>query len=463
MTTRDEARRRGETRSTTNRPPPVAEPATSLGDRLLAARERKGVDLYRAERDTKIRARYLGALERGEYRELPGSVYTKGFLRNYAQYLGLDPDEILLQWRREKGEGKVDTSPSIVLPRPLTAPRQGLTFSPAIVVAALMTVVLLVFIGYLAVQLLRFAKPPSIAVSDPDSAVTDVSEASVEYTFRGTTIPHGTVTITDSAGHQLQATADSIGVWSEVVPLRRGRNDFKIAATDPDTGKNSEQTLAYIVNVPISAVQAPTLQVNSPAEGASFQNGAIPIAGTATNATQVVVSASYLGAAATGVSAAPSPRPGKSPAPVSRPTAPQPLTLPVGADGGFASPFELANGRWLITIVASSGGGPTTTITRTITVAYHGVSVVVTIHGRAWLKVWVDGTLVPSIGAAGKVFNDGKVLTFRGDQTVEIRTGASAATYFTVNGVPLGKLGASLNPETWLFTATAPPKQTNDK
>ena len=58
------------------------------------------MDLYRAERDTKIRARYLGALERGDYKELPGAVYTKGFLRNYALYLGLDPDDVLLQWRK---------------------------------------------------------------------------------------------------------------------------------------------------------------------------------------------------------------------------------------------------------------------------------------------------------------------------------------------------------------------------
>ena len=81
-----------------------ATPRPSLPERLLAARERKGVDLYRAERDTKIRARYLAALERGDYRELPGAVYTKGFLRNYALYLGLDPDEVLLQWRRERGD-----------------------------------------------------------------------------------------------------------------------------------------------------------------------------------------------------------------------------------------------------------------------------------------------------------------------------------------------------------------------
>src|SRR5262245_41150059 len=65
-----------------------------LPERLYAARERKGVDLYRAERDTKIRARYLAALERGEYGELPGDVYTKGFLRNYAVYLGLDADDV---------------------------------------------------------------------------------------------------------------------------------------------------------------------------------------------------------------------------------------------------------------------------------------------------------------------------------------------------------------------------------
>jgi len=461
MTTRDDARRRGEARSSGDRPALDTEPVPGLGERLLAARERKGVDLYRAERDTKIRARYLAALERGEYRELPGSVYTKGFLRNYALYLGLDPDEILLQWRREKGEGKVDTSPSIVLPRPLTAPRQGLTFSPAVVVAALMTVVLLLFIGYLGVQLLRFAKPPTISVSDPDTAVSEVAETATSYTFRGTTIPHGTVTITDSAGNQVLTTADSIGVWSQTVTLRRGRNDFRIAATDPDTGKNSDETLAYIVNVPISAVLAPTLAVDSPAEGASFQNGAIPISGTTTNATQVVVSAAYTGAAPGAPQ--PTPKPGKTATPTVKPNAPQPATVTVGSDGTFSAPLELTNGRWLITIVASNAEGRTTTLTRNVTVAYHGVSVVVTIHGRAWLKVWVDGQLVPSIGAAGKVFNDGKVLTFTGNQSVEVRTGASAATYFTVNGVAYGKLGASLNPETWLFTATAAPKQTNDK
>src|SRR5262245_15547700 len=159
-----------------------AEPGPSLPERLYTARERKGVDLYRAERDTKIRARYLGALERGDYKELPGAVYTKGFLRNYALYLGLDPEDVLLQWRRERGDVK-DAAPAIVVPRPITAPRQGLTFSPSIVVAALLTVVVIAFGAYLGIQVLRFAKPPTIAVTQPATAVIDVDAATTQYTL----------------------------------------------------------------------------------------------------------------------------------------------------------------------------------------------------------------------------------------------------------------------------------------
>ena len=78
MTTRDQVKRavgidRGESaRGSTSDYGP------NLPERLLTARERKGVDLYRAERDTKIRARYLAALERGDYKELPGRGLHQG-------------------------------------------------------------------------------------------------------------------------------------------------------------------------------------------------------------------------------------------------------------------------------------------------------------------------------------------------------------------------------------------------
>jgi cytoskeletal protein RodZ len=451
MTTRDEARRRSDVRTDASRPSVMAEAAPSLPERLLAARERKGVDLYRAERDTKIRARYLGALERGDYRELPGSVYTKGFLRNYALYLGLDPEEILLQWRRERGDSGAVSEPVIVVPRPIQAPRTGLTFSPAVIVAAIMTVVLVVFAGYLAVQVLRFAKPPTIAISDPTSAVSEVDDALTSYTLRGTTVPGATVNIADGSGQQLHISAGTDGSWSQVVPLRRGRNDFTISATDPDTEKNSDKQIQIIINVPYSVVQAPDLTIDSPAEGSSFQNGAIPVSGTAKNASQVVVSATYAGAAGATTGG------GK---PVATPRPPAAVTVPVGSDGAYSTPFELTSGKWQITVTASGADGKTTTLTRSVTVAYKGITLVVTIHGRAWIKVWIDGQVSQKVGGAGRVYSDGKVLTFTASQSVEVRTGSSGATYFTLNGTSLGHLGPAGIPETWLFTPTGSPKQT---
>ena len=170
MTTRDHARRAlGDPvtgRIGSGESEEILASGPSLPDRLAAARERKGVDLMRAERDTKIRVRYLSALERGDYRQLPGAVYTKGFLRNYAIYLGLDPEDVLHQWRRERGDQAMP-APLIVPLRPITEPARPLTFSPSIVVAALLTFVVVAFGVYVSVQLLRYAKPPELAVTSP--------------------------------------------------------------------------------------------------------------------------------------------------------------------------------------------------------------------------------------------------------------------------------------------------------
>lgn len=430
----------------------AADTGPSLPERLYAARERKGVDLYRAERDTKIRARYLGALERGDYKDLPGAVYTKGFLRNYALYLGLDPEEVLLQWRRERGEIK-EAPPAIVVRRPITAPSKGLTFSPGIVVAALLTVVIIAFGAYLAIQVLRFAKPPTIAVTQPAAAVIDVDDTATTYTLQGTTLPGATVQIATPGRDPYQVTALSDGQWSTDVDLRRGRNQFDVSAIDPDTGKHSDATVRIFITVPFLQIEAPTLSVDQPSDGASYQNGAIPVAGKATNAASVVVGATWVG------SSGPSTPAGQAtPAP---PAKPAEVTVPVGQDGTFSTPYELTAGRWALTVTAKSAEGKTVALTRNVTVAYQGVNVVVMAKGgRAWIKVWVDGKIDPSVGAAGQVIANGKTLTFTGRDSVEVRTGSSGVTAFTVNGTSVGSLGKSGVPETWLFAPPAPPEKT---
>jgi cytoskeleton protein RodZ len=61
-----------------------------IGNSLREARLRQGFELPRVEADTKIRAKYLKALEEEHFDVLPGDTYVKGFLRTYAEYLGLD-------------------------------------------------------------------------------------------------------------------------------------------------------------------------------------------------------------------------------------------------------------------------------------------------------------------------------------------------------------------------------------
>jgi cytoskeleton protein RodZ len=61
-----------------------------IGNSLREARLRQGLDFPRIEAETKIRAKYLRALEEESFEALPGDTYVKGFLRTYADYLGLD-------------------------------------------------------------------------------------------------------------------------------------------------------------------------------------------------------------------------------------------------------------------------------------------------------------------------------------------------------------------------------------
>jgi cytoskeleton protein RodZ len=61
-----------------------------IGNSLREARLRQGLELPRIEMDTKIRGKYLRALEEEQFEVLPGDTYVKGFLRAYAEYLGLD-------------------------------------------------------------------------------------------------------------------------------------------------------------------------------------------------------------------------------------------------------------------------------------------------------------------------------------------------------------------------------------
>jgi len=93
----------------------------TLGETLRQARLDKSVSLVEAARDTRIRRSYLEALEAEDDAALPPPVYTRGFVKTYAEYLGLNPQAMVELYqptsRRESGPPLRPAVPHVAIPR----------------------------------------------------------------------------------------------------------------------------------------------------------------------------------------------------------------------------------------------------------------------------------------------------------------------------------------------------------
>ncbi|GAA4872065.1 helix-turn-helix domain-containing protein [Paenibacillus vulneris] len=72
---------------------------SDLGQLLRKARMEKKISLEQLEETTKIRKRYLEAIEEGNYKVLPGNFYVRAFIKSYAEAVGMDPNEVLRMYQ----------------------------------------------------------------------------------------------------------------------------------------------------------------------------------------------------------------------------------------------------------------------------------------------------------------------------------------------------------------------------
>ena len=75
--------------------------APQIGEALREARTRRGIEMSEVEQATKIRVRYLRAMEEDRWELLPGAAYARGFLRTYATFLGLDGAALVQEYSRQ--------------------------------------------------------------------------------------------------------------------------------------------------------------------------------------------------------------------------------------------------------------------------------------------------------------------------------------------------------------------------
>ncbi|PAQ15946.1 helix-turn-helix domain-containing protein [Bacillaceae bacterium SAOS 7] len=84
---------------------------TELGNRLKEARKAKGLSLADVQEMTKIQKRYLTGIEEGNYDMMPGKFYVRAFIKQYAEAVGLNPDELFEEFKSEVPSSHEDEVP----------------------------------------------------------------------------------------------------------------------------------------------------------------------------------------------------------------------------------------------------------------------------------------------------------------------------------------------------------------
>lgn len=151
-----------------------------LGHILESRRRTLGRTLAEAEADTKIRARLLAALEKGEYESLPSPAYVRGYVISYAKFLGLDSAPLVELYEKESGH--LRAAEPVRLPEQVVPPRghgQHLPLRTALIVLAVLVTLGGVIWGVSAVLSGPEEPPPIPTVPETTSTPEPGEETSV--------------------------------------------------------------------------------------------------------------------------------------------------------------------------------------------------------------------------------------------------------------------------------------------
>ena len=190
----------------------------TVGEILIAAREKKGWSVEDLARRTKIQERFLIALETSAFEKLPEAPFVKGFIRTASVELGLDPDQLIAVFRRdyqESGQGQIT-------PRSLEERVEKRWFwTPALTSVLVVGIVIVAFLAYLGIQLRYLSSPPRLTLASPK----DRDIVSEMVVVEGKTDPTATVSVNEQEVHK-----NRNGVFSVDVELSPGTRTITVTA-----------------------------------------------------------------------------------------------------------------------------------------------------------------------------------------------------------------------------------------
>ncbi len=225
--------------------------ADKVGEILRTVREEKQRTLSQVASAIHVREENLHRLEEGYYQDLPADVYVKGFLRSYAEYLGLNESKILRLYNKERGiqehleEKQADKSQQ---PKNIHSP----LLIPRLVKTAVIVAVLMIAVFYLVWQFRNFSRNPSLSIAEPANDIT-VSEEKIA--FSGTADQESVLMINGQ-----EVFVDEEGTFQEYIYLQNGLNTITVVVRDRQ-GRESSLTRKILYIPEDSAVDGPSVSM----------------------------------------------------------------------------------------------------------------------------------------------------------------------------------------------------------
>ncbi|MET3576781.1 RodZ family helix-turn-helix domain-containing protein [Bhargavaea ullalensis] len=209
---------------------------SELGARLKQARKEKGYSLDDLQELTKIQKRYLSAIEEGDFGIMPGTFYVRAFIKQYAEAVGLDPDEMLALYKAEApapAPGQEPGMPAPAMRRSTMARRSGRA-------AEVMPKVILALFIVLAVAIVWFLS--QMTASNSKDEERQEPDRSVKVEQPGGQTASGQQSAADEESEAVDADSDE-----EAADETAGAEEEKSAAAlsfDRSEGETSYYSLA---------------------------------------------------------------------------------------------------------------------------------------------------------------------------------------------------------------------------
>lgn len=213
----------------------------SLGSVLKGARAKLGFSLDEAQELTRVPARYLQALEEGQYDVLPAEAYNIGFVRSYAEVLHLKPSRVIASYKEERSEMRVGGRNTSFGYHRMSDWQFLIT--PKILGVAGMVLLFGSVVSYIGLQVRQFAQPPHLVITNVPAEFTSAKDS---VKLVGSSTVGSTVLIN---GEPILVSND--GSFAQDVRLTPGVNEITILAKNR-IDKASERTVKVLYNADLA-------------------------------------------------------------------------------------------------------------------------------------------------------------------------------------------------------------------